>query len=172
MGERSPSSGWPACWLPVPCVSSMVRGEQIRGPSTTLDRRRGPQRDHPGLFGGSPGTLWGSRSPPMLHGVTNSERHRNPLHGRRVQVSGSEDLVFPCGHGWCTGRSSVCPSCSPAQRGSSGCWDLPLWVTSTLGPRMGGFLPELFPAPSCTPPLPKPVSTFQHEAGMFLLSYF
>ena len=49
----------------------------------------------------------------------------------------------------------------------------PVVVTSTSGPRMGRwFLPELFPAPSCTRPLPKPVSTFQHEAGMFPLSYF
>ena len=33
----------------------------------------------------------------------------------------------------------------------------------------GGFSQT---APSCTPPLPKPVPTFQHKAGMFLLSYF
>lgn len=32
MGEPSPSSGWPACWLLVPCVSPTVRGEQ----NTTL----------------------------------------------------------------------------------------------------------------------------------------
>ena len=65
-----------------------------------------------------------------------------------------------------TGRSSVRPSCSPAQRGSSGCWDLPLWVTSTSEPRMGGVVsPRQLPA--APHPCPNLCPLFSTRLGCF-----
>lgn len=53
--------------------------------------------------------MWGSWSPPMLHWATSSERRRNLLHGRQVQVSASEDCVFPWGHAWALGGPQSTP---------------------------------------------------------------
>lgn len=112
-----------------------------------------------------PGTLWGSWSPPLLHWVTSSERNRNLLRGRQVQVSACEGWVFPWGHAWALeGPQSA--SCSPAQRGSSGCWDLPLWVTSTSEPRMGGVVsPRQLPA--APHPCPNLCPLFSTRLGCF-----
>lgn len=79
-----------------------------------------------------------------------------------------------------TGGSLVRPSCSPGHgahlsAGTFQCRSPPLKrqvPKKLVVPRPRGLPPDLFPTPSCTPPLPKPVASFQREAVLFLLLYF
>lgn len=101
-----------------------------------------------------PGTLWGSWSPPLLHWVTSSERNRNLLRGRQVQVSACEAWVFPWGHAWALeGPQSAPPVLQLNEAhlgaGTSRCGSPPL-----QSPGWGGwFLPDssqLHPTPAQT----------------------